>query len=72
MRSPVLESLRKMNRLVTAPELAQLFGCTKVHVYRLAQRHEIPSIRIGSSVRFDPASVADALAGTTTKEEVKC
>ena len=64
MRSPVLENLRKMNRLVTAPELAEALAVTKVHVYRLAARHEIPSVRIGTAVRFDPASVADALAGT--------
>ena len=45
-------------RLLRAEEVAEMLGCSKWLVYDLAQRGELPSVRIGRSVRFDPEDVA--------------
>jgi excisionase family DNA binding protein len=45
----------------SAPELAELLGCTGKHIYALAKSGRMPHIRIGGMVRFDPAATADWL-----------
>jgi excisionase family DNA binding protein len=44
-----------------APELARLLNMPLQRVYKLARKHELPSLRWGTSVCFDPQSVADCL-----------
>ena len=41
-------------RLLRVREVAELFSCSQKHVYRLVDRGEIPSIRIGTAIRFHP------------------
>ena len=45
----------------SAPELAELLGCTGKHIYALAKSGRLPHLRIGSMIRFDPAATAEWL-----------
>ncbi len=46
---------------MTADELAELLGVSRLTILRRAKRGTIPSFRIGSCVRFDPANIAQWL-----------
>jgi excisionase family DNA binding protein len=54
----LVESLRTRTRALKVADLAEMFGVTPQHVYRLAASGKIPSFRISGSVRFDPGDVA--------------
>ena len=45
----------------SAPELAELLGCTGKHIYALAKSGRMPHLRIGTMVRFDPTATAEWL-----------
>ncbi|MFP5236010.1 MAG: helix-turn-helix domain-containing protein [Acidobacteriota bacterium] len=45
----------------SAPELADLLGCTGKHIYALAKSGRMPHLRIGGMIRFDPAATAEWL-----------
>ncbi len=59
----VRQKLLYIDRPVTAPILAALLGVSPVTLYKKAQANQIPSIRIGSAVRFDPRAIARWLDG---------
>jgi excisionase family DNA binding protein len=42
----------------SAPELAELLGCSGKHIYALAKSGRIPHLRIGGMIRFDPGATA--------------
>src|SRR5262249_18377899 len=42
-------------KLLKASELAERWGLHRATVYRLVQRGELPALRIGGSIRIDPA-----------------
>ena len=46
-------------RLLTPDELAERWSVPKAQVYRLAREGQVPTVRLGRYVRFDPAAVAD-------------
>jgi excisionase family DNA binding protein len=48
-----------VTRLLTPDDVAELLRLSKTTVYRLCRRGEIPTLRIGGSLRVDP----DALDG---------
>ncbi len=48
-------------KMLKASELAKLFSVSERTIYELAQRGEIPSVRIGRCVRFSLDQVAKAL-----------
>lgn len=50
-----------MKRLVKAPTMAEELSLSLKSVYRLASEGQIPSVRIGRSIRFDPEAVRRAL-----------
>jgi excisionase family DNA binding protein len=59
-----MELVRKLesgSSALRARDLAQLFGVTQQHIYKLAAQGVIPSFRVGTAVRFDPATVAEWL-----------
>ena len=60
----VPEQLRKIRGGLTAPMLAQLLGLSRITIYKRAASGEIPSFRVGSALRFDPAAVARWMDGT--------
>lgn len=49
---------------VTARQIARVLGISTGTVYRLARRGELPSIRVGGSVRFNPDQVAGVVVAT--------
>jgi excisionase family DNA binding protein len=57
----LVHKLRERNTALKARDLAQLFGVTQQHIYKLAAKGVIPSFRVGTAVRFDPSVVADWL-----------
>jgi excisionase family DNA binding protein len=42
-----------------AKDVAEILGVTKPSIYKYARTGEIPSIRLGTSVRFDPKKLAE-------------
>ena len=42
-----------MNKLYTAKELAEILGVHPQTIYRAGERGEIPSYKVGKSVRFE-------------------
>ncbi len=53
----IVEHLSKTNRVLTAPELANLLNVSTKTVYKLTASNTLPAVRIGTSIRFNPASV---------------
>ena len=45
----------------SAPELAELLGCSGKHIYALAKSGRMPHLRIGGMIRFDPRITASWL-----------
>jgi excisionase family DNA binding protein len=62
------EPSRRDPSLWTTTELARFLGCTERHIYHLRERG-LPTIRLGSLVRFDPAEAMNWLKrqGKTAK-----
>jgi excisionase family DNA binding protein len=56
-KKPRLESKLRKNRLLTIKELSEYLDLAEITVYRLAQRGELPGIKIGKSWRFRKARV---------------
>jgi excisionase family DNA binding protein len=48
-------------RALTVPEIAELLNISERQVYKLAADYRIPCFKIGGSIRFDPAAIADWL-----------
>ncbi|PYX40128.1 MAG: hypothetical protein DMG83_27240 [Acidobacteria bacterium] len=55
----ILKKLRERTEPLNVSELAQLLAVTEATVQRWARRRQIPTIRIGDVIRFDPAMLAD-------------
>jgi len=55
----ILKKLREGTDPLNVSELAQLVGVTEATVQRWARKRQIPTIRIGDVIRFDPAMLAD-------------
>lgn len=49
------------NNLITAADVAVLLPVSRATVYRMAERNEIPCVRIGGRIFFDRESVCCAL-----------
>jgi excisionase family DNA binding protein len=45
-------------KLVPAPPIAESLGVTPWRIYELVRQNRIPHVRLGRSVRFDPAKIA--------------
>jgi excisionase family DNA binding protein len=54
----LIETLRSRTGALKVAEVAELFGVTPQHIYRMAANGSIPSFRISGSVRFDPDEMA--------------
>jgi predicted DNA-binding transcriptional regulator AlpA len=42
----------------SAPDLAELLGCSGKHIYALAKSGRMPHLRIDGMIRFDPGATA--------------
>ena len=45
----------------SAPDLAELLGCSGKHIYALAKAGRMPHLRIDGMIRFDPRATAQWL-----------
>lgn len=54
----LIENLKNRTKALRVAEVAELFGVTPQHIYKMAANGRIPSFRISGSVRFDPDDVA--------------
>lgn len=60
--NPESESLaslvRRRRTAWTAEELAEVLSLSRKHIYKLAKKGRMPSLRIGGAIRFDPHATA--------------
>ena len=57
----LVERLEANKSALKARDLAEIFGVTQQHIYKMAALGVIPCFRVGASVRFDPGTVAEWL-----------
>jgi excisionase family DNA binding protein len=65
MATSITESLKTEMRPLTVKALAERLGVSPRSIYRLVDDNRIPYYVIGTSVRFDPYTVAVWLEGKT-------
>jgi excisionase family DNA binding protein len=53
----MLEELKTKRKAMTVREVADILSLSQREIYKLAASNQIPHFKIGSSVRFDPATV---------------
>ena len=51
------ETIPKHKRLLTVRELATMFRVTPDCIYRMARRRELPCLRFGRKLRFEPDDI---------------
>jgi excisionase family DNA binding protein len=56
---------------MTAEELAKVLNVSRLTILRRAKRGTIPSFRVGSCVRFDPANISKWLVEMGVKRMSK-
>jgi excisionase family DNA binding protein len=56
--SRILAALEGRTSLMDAAELGQLLNLSAKSIYRKARTGELPSVRFGYSVKFDPQAMA--------------
>lgn len=56
-----LEQLQARRGLLTAEELAALLNVSEKTVYRWSKSGSLPTVRIGTLIRFEPAAVSNWL-----------
>jgi excisionase family DNA binding protein len=59
----IASRIRGIRYAMTADELAEMLHMSRITILRRAKRGKIPSFRIGSAVRFDPAAISKWLLG---------
>lgn len=50
--------VRRRRSAWTADELAEVLSLSRKHIYKLAKKGRMPSLRIGGAIRFDPHATA--------------
>jgi excisionase family DNA binding protein len=53
----MLEELKTKRKAMTVREVADILRLSEREIYKLAATHQIPHVKIGASIRFDPATV---------------
>ena len=54
----VVEILEGRGQALRVGEVANLFSVTPQHIYKMAARGTLPSLRIAGAIRFDPQELA--------------
>jgi excisionase family DNA binding protein len=62
----VLDDIAQRKTALTIEEVADILQTTKRQVKRMIADGELPSIRVGNAVRFDPEVFSEWLRKTTT------
>lgn len=55
------ERIERIGHAVTAEDIARILNISRITIFKHAAAGRIPSFRIGTSVRFDPRSIAQWL-----------
>jgi excisionase family DNA binding protein len=55
----ILKSLRGRTAPLNVKDLAELLDVTEATIQRWVRRHQVPAIRVGDIIRFDPCMLAD-------------
>jgi excisionase family DNA binding protein len=55
------DQIERIGHAITAVDLAQLLGVSRVTIFKQAKAGRIPCFRIGTCIRFDPRAVAEWL-----------
>jgi excisionase family DNA binding protein len=63
--------IKAIHHAMTAKELADLLKVSRLTILRRAKRGTIPSFRVGSCVRFDPANISKWLVDMGVKRMSK-
>lgn len=63
--------IKGIHHAMTAEELAELLKVSRLTMLRRAKRGTIPSFRVGSCVRFDPANISRWLVDMGVKRMSK-
>jgi excisionase family DNA binding protein len=63
--------IKARHHALTAEELADLLSVSRLTILRRAKRGTIPSFRVGSCVRFDPANISKWLVEMGVKRMSK-
>ena len=63
--------IKAVHHAMTAEELADLLKVARLTILRRAKRGTIPSFRVGSCVRFDPAKISKMAGRYGCEENVK-
>ena len=53
----MLEELKAKRAALTVKELAKILSLSEREIYKLAASNQIPHLKIGASVRFDPPAL---------------
>ena len=61
LKMSILEQIEKMNRALKSKDLEEMLALSKATISREVASGRLSCFRIGSSLRFDPKSVADWL-----------
>jgi excisionase family DNA binding protein len=59
----VADQIERIGHVLTAAELAKLLRVSRVTVFRLAAAGRLPSVKVGTCVRFDPRRGCDLASG---------
>jgi excisionase family DNA binding protein len=62
----LLDDLAQRTTALTLEEVAAILQTTKRQIKRMIKDGELPSIRVGNAVRFDPEVFSEWLRKTTT------
>ena len=54
----LVSRLRRMTRVMTVDEVAELLSVSKQLIYKLRSNGRIPSLRVAGAIRFDPVELA--------------
>ncbi len=57
----LLDMLSRRTSALKVAEVAEMFGVTQQHIYKMAASGQLPSFRIAGAVRFDPEDLAQWL-----------
>jgi excisionase family DNA binding protein len=63
--------IKAFHHAMTAEELADFLSVSRLTILRRAKRGTIPSFRVGSCVRFDPANISKWLVDMGVKRMSK-
>ena len=63
--------IKAIHHAMTAEEVADLLSVSRLTILRRAKRGTIPSFRVGSCVRFDPANISRWLVDMGVKRMSK-